>query len=189
MDSMTGVLSWQVYCNPRELYHITLFSLSRHEDPRPDTIDANGGCDLSKPPGERNPPPASALHNESKVIQSVVTCLTPPQLVVRSAFMVDSGTLLLTWADPSGSILSLRHTLHNSLPGRPAKQPNIIHSSLCRILAPHPLDQETVRRVSEVCREWSAKWCGRDFIPKRTWLVYEDKFSIIFGRRITIPYK
>lgn len=56
-------------------------------------------------------------------------------LQLERVVLTRQGTLLLTWLDPSGTLAQLRSALKITFPGASSRQPNIIHTSLLRIVA------------------------------------------------------
>lgn len=57
--------------------------------------------------------------------------------------MTVTGTLLLGWTDPSGTVAGLRQQLAATFPGASSKQSNIIHTSLLRVVTtPTPQQQK-----------------------------------------------
>jgi hypothetical protein len=96
----------------------------------------------------------------------------PPQL--ERVVFARSGTLLLTWTDVGssgrgggdsssidssggGGLLALRKRLRAAFPGASLRQPQTIHSSLLRVLTPRPLDEATVKALSEEAERWTQK--------------------------------
>lgn len=178
-----------MYRVPPDHYHITLFTLSRPEDPRPNPIIDSSGCDTSLPPRSRPGVRSHVMLKETKMTKSIVENLSPPVLRLHSIFMADSGTLLATWIDESGSIFTFRNTMRDAFPGASAWQPSIIHCSLCRILTVAPLDKTTISKVSNICSEWTARLHGKVFMPQRAWLVYHNKLMSTEGQQFDLFYR
>ena len=65
--------------------------------------------------------------------------------------------LLLTWADPDGSVATLRRRLRARFPGASPKQPFTVHTSLWRIVGPPgvQLGADAVRALSDEARRWT----------------------------------
>jgi hypothetical protein len=95
-----------------------------------------------------------------------------PSQIERVLF-ARSGTLLVTWTEVhsaaanssssdsstggGGGILALRQRLRTAFPGASARQPQIIHSSLLRVLSPRQLDAATVKALSDEAERWTQK--------------------------------
>lgn len=183
-----STLLLQVFVNPPELLHITVFHTSRPNDPRPKPTDPTGGCDTSQPPHMRKGPLEDDLNEECEIIKPIVEKITSPCLTLHKALMAETGTLLVTWVDPSGGISELRRNLVNSFPGKPISQAKIIHTSVLRVLSPDAIDELTINRISKVCDDWSTFWKNKLFHPRDTWFVFEETFSIINGPRVSMPF-
>jgi hypothetical protein len=55
-------------------------------------------------------------------VGQVVASTPAPQLFLHSVVLARSGTLLLTWVDPTGRVAMLRKRLQDALPGATPKQ-------------------------------------------------------------------
>lgn len=178
----------QVFVNPPELLHITIFHTSRPNDPRPKPLDPTGGCDITQLPHLRKAPLAEDLSKERDIVKSIVGSTSTPCLTVHRALMAETGTLLLTWTDPCGAVSQMRKDLVSSFPGKPTSQAKIIHTSLLRVLSPDAIDKSTISSITSICDDWSARWKNKVFNPRETWFVYEETFSIINGPRVGMPF-
>jgi hypothetical protein len=76
-----------------------------------------------------------------------------------------------------------------ALVGGPTWQPNIIHTSLLRILTPVNLDDYTRQLIADKCHEWTTRLQGRSWTPKHMWMVYETEFTTIAGERNVVPFR
>lgn len=170
------------------LLHITVFNVSRPNDPRPNPRDPTGGCNTTHPPHKRRAPLAKDLVEEQDIVKATVGSIQSPCFTVNNAFMADSGTLVLTWTDPCGEISLLRKQLSMSFPGKPTPQSNIIHSSVIRVLSPEAIDSSVIRKIANICEEWSALWKGTVYHPHKAWYVYEETFGIVIGPRVSMPF-
>lgn len=179
----------QVYVNPMGLLHVTIFNVSRPNDPRPNPRDPTGGCNTTHPPHLRRAPFSRDLTEERKLVKSIVGRVPSPCLTVHRAFMADTGTLVLTWTDPCGGIARLRKDLSDSFPGKPRAQSNIIHTSLIRVLSQDTIPPSVIKKIVEICDDWSAQWKETKYFPHKAWFVYEETFGIVIGPRISIPFK
>lgn len=84
-------------------------------------------------------------------------------LQLERVLLASSGTLLLTWTDPAGAVDDVRRLCHERFPGASAKQPNIIHTSLFRILTARQLDRDVIEAVHQACGRWTdqvSRPCG-----------------------------
>ena len=61
------------------------------------------------------------------------------------------------------------------------KQPDIIHTSLLRVLSPINPDEYTRKAIQRVCDKWTHKLRGTEWTAAHVWLVYETHFSTIKG--------
>ena len=66
---------------------------------------------------------------------------------------------------------------------RTIKQPDIIHTSLFRVISPANPDEYTRQGIADVCNKWTAKLRGTEWTARHLWLVYETEFSTINGER------
>ena len=65
----------------------------------------------------------------------------------------------------------------------PITQPDIIHTSLFRVLTPFNPDEYTRQGIDAVCERWTDKLRGKQWTAKHVWFVYETVFSTIDGER------
>lgn len=102
-----------------------------------------------------------------------------PTPQVERVLLARSGVLLLTWRDASGGAAALRGALRAALPGCAAKQPEIIHSSLLRVLSDTQLDAATIDEIAAETDAWTHKvgrprpggpWLGAGGQLRRAWL-------------------
>jgi hypothetical protein len=107
--------------------------------------------------------PTDHAHPSSTRPTETALFATPPPdaYQLHSVVLAKSGTLLLTWADPHGSVTELRRRLRANFPGASSKQPVIVHSSLWRIVGPAgaPLGEAAVRALSDEAQRWTDKVC------------------------------
>jgi hypothetical protein len=71
--------------------------------------------------------------------------------------LAPTGTLLMTWVDPSDGISAFRQAMAREFPGASDRQAVIIHTTLMRVLTAAPLPRGAVRAIDEACEEWSRK--------------------------------
>ena len=109
-----------------------------------------------------------------------------------------SGTLLLTWTDPTGEVSHLRHQLVTRLPGATSRQATIIHTSLARIVTPEALPSDVVQRIAAAAEKWTQVVRGQQqqqqqqqvvFVPDHAWWVIEEEFSTVVGNRVPMRFK
>lgn len=62
-----------------------------------------------------------------------------------------TGVLIMTWTDPSNSVNRLRSELWRRAPGSSRVQPQIIHTTLMRILSPAQLEEGVRKDIQGVC--------------------------------------
>uniref|UniRef100_A0A7R9VQP7 Uncharacterized protein n=1 Tax=Chlamydomonas euryale TaxID=1486919 RepID=A0A7R9VQP7_9CHLO len=176
-----------VFCNARSNYHVTVFHTSHPTDQRPSPRAPGGGVAAGGAPSRA--PTAAELAEEADVVAACVARVASPRLVLDRVVMAASGTLLLTWVDPTGNVAALRESLHAAFPGACTKQARIIHSSLLRVLSDEQLSSDDVRKVNDVCERWTAKLRGRCVSPPLAWWVNETEFSTIVGDRTLMPLR
>ena len=77
----------------------------------------------------------------------------------------------------------LRAALRGALPGATGRQPNIIHTSLLRVVdaAQEQLPAEAVAAVDAACAAWTAQLAGATLAPAAAWFVNEAVFSTVEG--------
>lgn len=179
----------QYFCNARTNYHCTVFHTSHPTDTRPDPFHSSGGLPANPgPPHTRPGPSKELLDAETQAVTRVVKASKPPHLVLDRVVMANSGTLLITWVDPSGHVAEMRQRMRTTFPGACAKQASIIHTSLLRLLSDEQLSGETVKAVAELCARWTQKLRGKVLVPSATWWVDEHEFSTIVGDRVRIRF-
>ncbi|KAG1674153.1 hypothetical protein FOA52_015784 [Chlamydomonas sp. UWO 241] len=174
-----------VFCNARANYHVTVFHTSHPSDQRPEPMSQGGGAPAAGCAAAG--PSADTLRAEEVAVAACCSRAQPPRLVLDRVVMASSGTLLLVWIDPSGSVDRLRADLRGAFPGACTKQATIIHSSLLRVLSDDQLSEEEIRKVTDVCEAWTAKLRGRVSVPLVAWWVTETEFSTVVGGRLQMP--
>ncbi|KAG2494072.1 hypothetical protein HYH03_007715 [Edaphochlamys debaryana] len=175
----------KVFANARGNYHCTVFHTSQPTDPRPDPATPNGGVDLAAPPAARRLPTASEWARELAMVQKLVADTPVPTLRLERVVQASTGVLLLTWTEvgTNSIVTDLRARLRKAFPGASTKQASIIHSSLLRIVTPHPLGAAAVEAVSAACERWTERLRGTLYKPKTLWFIREAEFSTITGER------
>ena len=182
----------KVFSNARTHYHCTVWHTSHPSDTRPDPFASDGGLNSTEaaaPPGQRPAVTQPVLTAEVEALTKEVAATAAPTLVVDRVVMAASGTLLITWVDPSGRVADLRKRLRSAFPGACARQATIIHTSLIRVVSDEQIGSETVSVVDEVCARWTQKLRGKRMVPEATWWVYEHEFSTIFGDKVHMKFQ
>ncbi|GBF98403.1 hypothetical protein Rsub_10468 [Raphidocelis subcapitata] len=182
----------KVFTNGRSDYHITLTMISHPADPRPNTIAPDGGLPgpaAAAAPAARRGATAAELAAELEAARRVVAAAPPLELQIDRVLLARSGTLLLTWTDPTpGATAALRRALLEAFPGAPAaRQPDIIHSSLFRILTPAQLGPEAMAAIAAEAARWTERVRGTVLTCDELWYVVESEFSTIRGERTPMP--
>ncbi|KAK9806058.1 hypothetical protein WJX73_010102 [Symbiochloris irregularis] len=173
-----------VYTNAPSRLHITIFYLSHVEDPQPEPYKAKGsGATHSS---DLNP---ERLQLEEETLRSAVAQFPAFSVQVDRVLLANSGTLLLTYTDPSGQMQAFRSHLRKTLPGAPKRQTNIIHTSLLRILSPQQLDDKTREAVQAKCDEWTQKLRGKELPCSALWYLHESYYANIQGKSTTLSLK
>ena len=125
----------------------------------------------------------ASLAKEKDLCEQIVKQAAPVTLTLERVLLSDTGTLLITWTNPCGSVWQLRQGFADAFPGSHSiEQPTIIHTSLFRMLSAVNPDSYTRRAINAVCEKWTAKLRGREWTAKHVWLVYETEFSTIAGQ-------
>mmetsp|Transcript_13786 Transcript_13786/g.29733 ORF Transcript_13786/g.29733 Transcript_13786/m.29733 type:complete len:359 (-) Transcript_13786:849-1925(-) len=177
------------FSNARTNYHCTIFHTSHPLDTRADALLADGGVpDLSLPCAKRRGPTSQELQQEADTVRRVAEAGPSPMLVLDRVVMANSGTLLITWTDPSGYVEDLRQRLKTAFPGATSKQASIIHTSLMRIVDSEQLTPGVVAAVGAKCKEWTDKLRGKIYTPPALWWVVENEFSTINGDRTRLLF-
>eukprot|EP00873_Tetraselmis_striata_P046659 jgi/Tetstr1/466923/TSEL_011377.t1 len=183
-----------MFLNARGDYHITLFHVSDLFDPVTDPLAAGGGVEPGTPPFQRQRSSDAVLSKELELLTALAADTPAPVLEVDRIALADSGTLLLLLTERSsrsggGGIGSLRQAGRRLFPGKPAREPNIIHVTLMRTLNPTQLSDAQLEAVGQACRKWSAKMRGMTFSPANLWFVHERQYSTVVGRRHILPLR
>lgn len=122
--------------------------------------------------------------------------------------MTRSGTLLLGWIDPSGTLAALRQQLGLAFPGASSKQSNIIHTSLLRIITTPQQQQQqlaaavaaggssdprvqqlpaaVVTALSELCEGLTQRYRGLQLRVCQLHWVVEKQFSTVQGQQLPV---
>ena len=88
---------------------------------------------------------------------------------VHEVLLADSGTLLICLLDQDGNLTHLRQQLTKAFPGAPARQAQIIHVSVLRLLTPLQLSAEDRQRLQAVCNEYTQKLQGTQVTATQLW--------------------
>ncbi|GFH19403.1 uncharacterized protein HaLaN_16345 [Haematococcus lacustris] len=111
-----------------------------------------------------------------------VAAAQQPLLQLDRVVLARTGTLLMTWRDETGAVTGLRQALRRTFPGACAKQANIIHTSLLRILGPAQLPRETIAAIVALCDKLTAKLAHHtQLAPSALWFIDETEFSTVVG--------
>lgn len=169
------------HLQPPNSLHVSVFFVSHPSDVRTDTVHraphAVVGSECLAPSAE-----AVALEREA-VRGTLEKAKRRPKMQVERVAFSRSGTLLLLFVEEGGKVRNLRNDLREALPGAPAKQPNILHASLLRLLSPTTLPADAVERVDRVCDEWTQRLRGQAWEPEYLWFVLEREFATVSGER------
>ena len=119
-------------------------------------------------------------------------------LEVDRVAMAKSGSLLLLFRDPHGTLDRMRRALRGAFPGAPAKQTTIAHCTLLRCFqessdgfdssqkekdSEYCLDPRAFADVNAACARWTHRLAGARVKVSRAWLVREERFSSVDGPR------
>ena len=112
-------------------------------------------------------------------------------LEVDRVAMAKSGSLLLLFRDPHGTLDRMRRALRGAFPGAPAKQTTIAHCTLLRCFPngeadekdSYCLDPRAFADVNAACARWTHRLAGARVKVSRAWLVREERFSSVDGPR------
>lgn len=140
-----------VYITPVDRYHATLFHTGRPGDPRPaDAADVEAELALLRP----------------------LLAATPAwTLTVDRVVLTDTGVVTLLYQTGDGAPLRLRERLRAAVPGAPAQQTRILHSSLARLRdAPGVAG---LARLRGACAAASQALHGAEVRCERVWHVVE----------------
>jgi phage-related protein len=130
------------------------------------------------------------LELELQFFQSMIAEMDAPVLEFERFVFTDTGTLLMTWTDPSGRVEAIRQQCRGKFPGAlNIKQPAILHTSLLRLLSGKPLDDYIRQKIVSTCEKWSAKCRGSQWQPNCAWYVIEKEFSTLEGHKVSIPWR
>lgn len=169
------------HLQPPNSLHVSVFFVSHPSDVRPDAIrggeEGSSFADIA--------PSAEAVVLEQEAVRSAVqSVVRRPRLVVEGVVFSRSGTLLLLFVEEGGGVVRrLRSDLRDVFKGAPAKQPNILHASLLRLLSPETLPAECLKDINRVCEEWTVKLRGQIFEPEHLWFVHEREFATVSGEK------
>ena len=105
-----------------EILHITLFHTSRVETPVPSIPDSDGKADFVD----------KYIKAEEADLKGIIESTPAPRLILDRILLADSGVLLAVWLDETDAITQIRHQFRSHCPNAPAKQTNIIHTTLFR---------------------------------------------------------
>ena len=170
------------HLQPPNSLHVSVFFVSHPSDVCTDTVhraphEVAGSSDGLAPSAE-----AVALEREA-VRDTLERAQRRPKMLVERVTFARSGTLLLLFVEEGGMVRNLRSDLREALPGAPAKQPNILHASLLRLLSPTTLPADAVERVDRVCDEWTQRLQGQAWEPEYLWFVLEREFATVSGEK------
>lgn len=117
-------------------------------------------------------------------------------LEVDRVAMAKSGSLLLLFRDPDGTLDRMRRALRGAFPGAPSKQTTIAHCTLLRCFpgssdgfdssqkdSSYCLDPRAFADVNAACARWTHRLAGARVKVSRAWLVREERFSSVDGPR------
>ncbi|BDA42804.1 hypothetical protein COCOBI_03-6970 [Coccomyxa sp. Obi] len=179
----------QVYANAPERLHITVFHMSRPDDPRPSSMTAHDEALTAVPISNRRGPTDEEVADELAAMTSIVQHMPPLEhLEVSSVVLTDTGTLLLCSIDRRADITRLRHSLRAAFPGAPKKQANIIHTTLLRILSPVQLPPASRATIQKECDQWTERLRGTRLSFRKAWYVIETVFSTIEGDQVEVVF-
>ncbi|CAL5222478.1 g4850 [Coccomyxa viridis] len=172
-----------VFCNPAELLHITLFHCSHPHDPRPQSLNRDESFTIAKqPPSQRRAPTRAEIDAEIALMPKILGDRAVDPVKVVSIQMAGSGVLLMLSADYSGSIHGIRSRFQACVPGCPTKQTNIVHSSLMRILTPEQLSLATRQAIQQRCQDWTEHMRGTQLNLPEAWYIVEEDYANIRGK-------
>ncbi|CAK0787485.1 hypothetical protein CVIRNUC_010705 [Coccomyxa viridis] len=172
-----------VFCNPPELLHITLFHMSHPHDPRPCPLDGQASERAAgQPAAQRRAPTEAEIHSELALMPHILGGRAISNVKVDRIQMASSGVLLMLSADHDGTITNIRSRFHACAPGCPVKQTNIVHSSLLRILTPEQLSKGAIFAINQVCQQWTNKLRGTQLSLPEAWYIVEDEYANIRGK-------
>jgi len=173
------------FANPRQKLHVTLFFLSHPHDPRPDPFDPAGGLPSpGVPPASRPPPRDDTVVREVAAFRalSMDGVVRGFALVVDRVVFTRTGTLLVLWTERGGEqVATLRAAARHHLPGAPAKQPDILHSTLVRVLTAEQMGEPARADVAAFCERATAELRGQTLHVRDLWYVQEFLYSCIEG--------
>ena len=102
-------------------------------------------------------------------------CTAPNQgqllkaMQVHRVLLADSGTLLVCLIDRDGSLNHLREQLTRAFPGAPARQTQIMHVSVLRLLTAQQLSIERRQRLQAICDDYTVKLKGMQITATELW--------------------
>ncbi|CAL8467549.1 g7087 [Coccomyxa elongata] len=179
----------QAYANAPERLHITVFHMSRPDDPRPSSMTAHDDALTAVPISSRRGPTDEEVAHELVAMRSIIEHMPPLEhLEVSSVVLADTGTLLLCSIDRRADISRLRQSLRAAFPGAPRKQTNIIHTTLLRILSPEQLPPASIAAIQNECIQWTERLRGTRLSIKKAWYIIENVFSTIEGEQTEIVF-
>jgi hypothetical protein len=140
--------------------------------------------------------PAHAPCRVRSSSRSIVVCAPLCACIVlhhqlERVLLARSGTLLLTWLDPTGAVAAVRSAMKAAFPGACSRQASIIHTSLARVAALPPsrrtaAREHVVQSVSAEC-ELLTQQLRRLVLPVQVlhW-VNEQQFSTVRGPSLAL---
>jgi hypothetical protein len=147
--------------------------------------------DAAAPQHERPGASEAKLSSERRIAAAVAAQQRGGlRLGVHSLVLTRSGTLILCWTDAGGGgdgVNGLRAALRTAFPGATSRQPQIIHTTLFRIVSPEQLPAETIAAIDAECSRWTERLAGAVMAPRALWFVNEKQFSTIEGDREVLP--
>ncbi len=178
------------HLNDASHYHITIYMTSQPHTLRPSPLLSGNFLPDNLTPEElyQQAQPTN-LEGELEVLGREVANTTAPTFKVHRLLMADSGTLLLTSVDTSGTMAGLRRRLEEEFPGGPPRQSTIFHASVARVLTPKQLDGETIKKIQNICNGWSDRLRGMEFSVDALHYVLEEKFTTVEGPTYRLPLK
>jgi hypothetical protein len=105
----------------------------------------------------------------------IIQCTAPKtrqmlkELQVHRVILADSGTLLVCLIDRDGSLNHLREQLTRAFPGAPARQTQIMHVSVLRLLTAQQLSSEERQRLQAICDDYTIKLKGMQITATELW--------------------
>ncbi|KAF0700962.1 Aste57867_8532 [Aphanomyces stellatus] len=159
-----------VHVNTEDSMHVTMFHASHPDDRRPYSSEIRA--------------------KEIAILRDIVADVAPFSLPLHSITAASSGSIIMLMDDPHDITGTLRRRARTAFPDLPSKVPQIVHSTLVRVLSPS-ISSTALDALQSKCRELTKQLRDADFriSLESVWYVEETHYSTAkSGPCTTIPF-